>query len=110
MNVLEVIKCLDDDSRIKLVYILSKYKFCQEHLVQILDINQANVSRNVNKLVAANILNFELTNRKNRYFVNQNFVDEYNDLHSAIMKEFDNSYLDIVLNELEEECEVVNEI
>lgn len=110
MKVINVIKSLDDDTRLKMVYILSKYKFCQDHLSKLLDLNQANVSRSLNKLVESNILDFEMTNRKNRYFVKQEFIDSYPDLYQHIISHFDNSYLNVKLENLEEECEIANEV
>lgn len=108
MEVIKVLKVLDDETRLKMVYILSRYCFCQLHLEQLLDINQANVSRNVNKLVETGILDFEMTNRKNRYFVTEKFKQQYSDVYSKIIIQYDNTPLNTILNNLENECEVIN--
>lgn len=108
MELIKILKALDDENRLKMIYILSEYKFCQVHLQDLIGINQANISRNIKKLYEAGIINYELSNRKNRYFVTKEFQKEYEVIYLKVKEEYKNSDINKHLKSLEHDCEVLN--
>lgn len=109
MNIKDIIKALNDESRLKMVFILSNNKYCQVHVSEIINISQCNVSRNLNMLHKSGIISYERTDKKNRYFVTESFKSEHSELYKKIIQEyagsdFDKHYLTVVEND----CKTMN--
>lgn len=77
MDLIQVIKALSDETRIRILNILKCGDLCVCELEILLDINQSNASRHLNKLTNANILEFYKVGKYVYYKINGKILEEY---------------------------------
>lgn len=77
MSLIQVMKALSDETRIRILNILRDGKLCVCEIEVILDINQSNASRHLNKLTSARILDYYKVAKYVYYRINENTVREF---------------------------------
>lgn len=77
MDLLQVMKALSDETRLRILYLLKDGDLCVCELELLLDINQSNASRHLNKLTNAKILDFYKVAKYVYYKLNENTMKEY---------------------------------
>jgi ArsR family transcriptional regulator len=89
-------KALGDETRLRILNLLSKGALCVCEIEQILSINQSNASRHLNKLTVAGLIKNEKRALYVYYKMNDDTLDEY-----AFLKDF----IGLELNKIEK-CKV----
>jgi len=95
MNLNDVFKMLTDETRIRLLNILSENQLCVCEVQAVLDISQTNASKHLNKLKAAGLITDEKKSQWSYYFLNDSFWDENQYLYKYLKEQWrtENSYL-----------------
>lgn len=77
MSLMQVIKALGDDTRMRILNILKDGELCVCEIEVILGINQSNASRHLNKLTNAKILDYNKVAKYVYYKLNEDTMREY---------------------------------
>ena len=77
MDLIQVMKALSDETRMRILNILKDGDLCVCEIEVILDINQSNASRHLNKLTNAKILDYYKVAKYVYYKFNNNTLKEY---------------------------------
>lgn len=77
MNLMQVIKALGDETRMRILNILKDGELCVCEIEVILGINQSNASRHLNKLTNAKILDYNKVAKYVYYKLNEDTMREY---------------------------------
>ena len=59
MDLLQILKALADETRLRILNLLTREELCVCELEHILSINQSNASRHLNKLMNAKLISYE---------------------------------------------------
>lgn len=87
MNLIQVMKALSDETRIRILNILKCGELCVCELEEILNITQSNVSRHLTKLTNSKILDYYKVTKYVYYRINENTIAEYPFIREIIEKE-----------------------
>ena len=87
MNLLQIMKALGDETRLRILNLLNNGELCVCELEHLLDINQSNASRHLNKLTVANLITFEKRALYVYYSINKEIYDEFPLLTEFLNKE-----------------------
>ncbi len=77
MNQLSVLKAMSDDSRLRMLCLLSEGALCVCELEAVLELLQSNVSRHLNKLTTSGLLTYYKQNKYIYYELNQEWLKEH---------------------------------
>lgn len=77
MSLVQVMKALSDETRIRILNLLNEGDLCVCELEVLLDINQSNTSRHLNKLTNAGIIDYYKVAKYVYYKINENTIKEY---------------------------------
>lgn len=77
MELVRIMKALADETRMRILNLLGSGELCVCELEYILDINQSNASRHLNKLTAENIISYEKRALYVYYRINEEVFEEY---------------------------------
>ncbi|MEG0773827.1 metalloregulator ArsR/SmtB family transcription factor [Clostridium sp.] len=77
MDLLQVMKALSDETRMRILYLLKDGDLCVCELELLLDINQSNASRHLNKLTNAKILEYYKVAKYVYYKMNPEIINEF---------------------------------
>lgn len=87
MNLIQVMKALGDETRLRILNLLLKGELCVCELEHLLDINQSNASRHLNKLIVSGIVEFEKRALYVYYRINKELYNKYPALVEFLSKE-----------------------
>ena len=87
MELLQVIKALSDETRIRIMNLLDEGKLCVCELEELLQINQSNASRHLNKLTNAKLIDYEKSAQYVYYSLNGKTMDALPFINE-LLKEF----------------------
>lgn len=90
MEVLQIIKALSDETRLRILNLLKLGDLCVCELEVILDINQSNASRHLNKLTNAKIVEYYKVNKYVYYKIREDTIKEHPFIKDIIEKEIVN--------------------
>lgn len=77
MEVLEILKALSDENRLRILNLLRWGKLCVGEIQSILGITQSNASRHLNKLKGVGIIKFEKDAQWVHYKLDEDFISKY---------------------------------
>lgn len=77
MDLIQVMKALSDETRMRILNILKDGDICVCEIEVILDINQSNASRHLNKLTNAKIIEYYKVAKYVYYKLNEDALKEY---------------------------------
>jgi ArsR family transcriptional regulator len=77
MELIQKIKALSDETRMRILSILKESDLCVSEIETVLNISQSNVSRHLNKLTTAKILDYYKVGQYVYYKINENTIREY---------------------------------
>lgn len=77
MDLIQVMKALSDETRIRILNILKDGDLCVCEIEVLLDINQSNASRHLNKLTNAKILDYYKVAKYVYYKINEDTIKEF---------------------------------
>lgn len=78
MDLMNIMKALSDETRLRILNILKNGELCVCEIEIILDINQSNASRHLNKLTSARVLEYYKKAQFVYYKINEDTLLEYN--------------------------------
>ncbi|HYE12506.1 MAG TPA: metalloregulator ArsR/SmtB family transcription factor [Patescibacteria group bacterium] len=87
MDLIQIMKALGDETRLRILNLLSKGALCVCEIEQILSINQSNASRHLNKLTVAGLIKNEKRALYVYYKMNDDTLDEFPFLKDFIYME-----------------------
>ncbi|MFW5981813.1 MAG: ArsR/SmtB family transcription factor [Halanaerobiaceae bacterium] len=97
MNLIEVLKALSHENRIRILNLLKQQELCVCELESIMEVNQSNASRHLSKLKQEDLI---ISNQKAQwvhYSINDNLFTEHKFLQELLDKELDS--LDICIKD-----------
>lgn len=77
LKLIQVMKALSDETRVRIVNILKDGDLCVCEIEALLDINQSNASRHLNKLTNAGVVEFYKVAKYVYYRINEDAVKEF---------------------------------
>ncbi|CEO33268.1 ArsR/SmtB family transcription factor [Paraclostridium sordellii] len=117
MKIVQILKALGDETRIKIMNILRNGPLCVCEIEAILEITQSNASRHLNKLMNANLVTYYKEAKYVYYKLNEDTLNEYRFVKSILEDGLEKEEklkldYDILVNYREAglTCETVNQI
>jgi ArsR family transcriptional regulator len=89
MELVKVLKALGDENRVRVLNLLRKRNMCVCELESVLRITQSNVSRHLQKLKEADIIDFEKQGLYVFYKINDPILEQYPFIQNILNREFD---------------------
>jgi ArsR family transcriptional regulator len=89
MELVKVLKALGDENRVRILNLLRKRNMCVCELESVLRITQSNVSRHLQKLKEADIIDFEKQGLYVFYKINDPILEQYPFIQNILNREFD---------------------
>lgn len=77
LDLIQIMKAMGDETRLRILNILSKSELCVCEIEQLMDINQSNASRHLNKLTTTGLIKYEKRALYVYYKINSNAFDEF---------------------------------
>lgn len=87
MDLIQVMKALSDETRIRILSILKDGDLCVCEIEALLDINQSNASRHLNKLTYTGIVDYYKVAKYVYYKISKDIITEYPFIKEIIEKE-----------------------
>lgn len=87
LDLIQIMKALGDETRLRILNLLSKSELCVCEIEQLLEINQSNASRHLNKLTTTGIIKYEKRALYVYYKMNNDILDEFSFLRDFISVE-----------------------
>lgn len=87
LDLIQVMKALADETRIRILNILKDGDLCVCEIEFLLDINQSNASRHLNKLTNVKLLEYYKVSKYVYYKINSRIIEEYPFIKEIIEKE-----------------------
>ncbi|MDF2564113.1 MAG: transcriptional regulator, ArsR family [Massilibacillus sp.] len=91
MDIVEVLKALADETRIRILNVLHKETLCVCDLEEILELSQSNASRHLIKLKSAKLITSEKQAQWVYYRVDEKILEKYSFVNELLAKELDKS-------------------
>lgn len=103
--ILNELKALANDKRLKVLYSLADNNFCQLHVIQITGLSQVDASRSLKALVDSGLV--DSTRKGNRiiFSLSNKMRTEYKAQLEMIKKEYNYLTFDLDLQEIIDDCE-----
>lgn len=89
MKIIQMLKALGDETRIRIVNILREGPLCVCEIESILEITQSNASRHLNKLMNANIVTYYKEAKYVYYKLDEKTLKKYNFIKVFLKNELD---------------------
>jgi len=87
MKLVEIIKALSHENRLRMLNLLRKQPLCVCELRNIMNINQSNASRHLIKLKNAGLVNYKKEGQWVYYQLNQKQIKNYNFINNLLTEE-----------------------
>jgi ArsR family transcriptional regulator, arsenate/arsenite/antimonite-responsive transcriptional repressor len=87
LDLLQIMKALGDETRIRIINLLNKDELCVCEIERIMEINQSNASRHLNKLTTTGLIKYEKRALYVYYKINNDILDEFSFLRDFISLE-----------------------
>lgn len=87
MDLVQIMKAMGDETRLRMLNLLNSGELCVCEIEYLLDINQSNASRHLNKLAVANLITYAKRTTYVYYSINKKIIDEYPFLLELFTKE-----------------------
>ena len=89
IELVELVKALSHENRLRILNLLRKQTLCVCELRNILDLNQSNASRHLNKLKQVGLINYEKKAQWIYYRLNSEMIADYSFIESLLERELD---------------------
>lgn len=84
MDLIQIMKALSDETRMRILNLLNYGDLCVCEIEVLLDINQSNASRHLNKLYNARIIDYYKVAKYVYYKINEDTVKEFSFIEEVI--------------------------
>src|SRR5690348_8477622 len=85
MDLLQVMKALSDETRIRILNLLKDGEMCVCEIETVLNISQSNASRHLTKLTTAKIVDYYKVNKYVYYKMDQGTIKEFSFINEILM-------------------------
>ncbi|AZO94461.1 metalloregulator ArsR/SmtB family transcription factor [Halocella sp. SP3-1] len=89
MDLIEVLKALSHENRIRILNLLKQQELCVCELENIMDVNQSNASRHLSKLKHEDLIKAEQKAQWVYYSINEDLFNEHKFLKNILDRELD---------------------
>ncbi|MDI2882329.1 metalloregulator ArsR/SmtB family transcription factor [Clostridioides difficile] len=89
MEIIQILKALGDETRIRIINILRSGALCVCEIEAILEITQSNASRHLNKLMNAKLVTYYKEAKFVYYKLDENTLDEYSFIKEILDNELE---------------------
>ncbi|WP_250675144.1 metalloregulator ArsR/SmtB family transcription factor [Paraclostridium ghonii] len=89
MEIVQILKALSDETRIRILNILRDGSLCVCEIEAILEITQSNASRHLNKLTTANLVSYYKEAKFIYYKLDDRTLSQYNFIQNILDNELD---------------------
>jgi Predicted transcriptional regulators len=87
LDLIQILKAISDENRIRILNILSHGDLCVCEIEKVLNINQSNASRHLNKLVSSEILKNYKNGLYVYYKINKDVLDKFSFISDLLNNE-----------------------
>lgn len=87
MDLIQIMKALGDETRLRILNLLNTGELCVCEIEYMLEVNQSNTSRHLNKLAVINLITYEKRALYVYYSINKKALEEYPFLSEFFSKE-----------------------
>ena len=87
MELIQIMKAIGDETRLRIINLLSKGELCVCEIEQLMEINQSNASRHLNKLITTKLIKNEKRALYVYYKMNDEILNEFSFLRDFITLE-----------------------
>ncbi|MDF2591446.1 MAG: putative transcriptional regulator [Clostridia bacterium] len=87
LDLIQIMKALGDETRLRILNILSKSELCVCEIEKLMEINQSNASRHLNKLTSSGLIKYEKRALYVYYKINKDILDEFSFLRVFLSTE-----------------------
>ena len=87
MELIQIMKAIGDETRLRIINLLSKGELCVCEIEQLMEINQSNASRHLNKLITTKLIKNEKRALYVYYKMNDEMLNEFSFLRDFITLE-----------------------
>lgn len=102
--ILNELKALANDKRLKVIYSLANNDFCQLHVIEITGLSQVDASRSLKALVDSGLVDSVRKGNRIIFSLSTKMKTEYRAQLEMIKKEYNYLSFDIDFNELVDDC------
>ncbi len=106
--ILNELKALANEKRLKIIYSLTIHDFCQVHIMTLTGLSQVDASRNLKVLVDAGLLESQKKSNRVMYKLSDKMAIDYNEQLELIKKEYGYLSYDLDMDELIAGCQSLN--
>jgi ArsR family transcriptional regulator len=87
LELIQIMKAIGDETRLRIINLLSKGELCVCEIECLMEINQSNASRHLNKLTTTGIIKYEKRSLYVYYKINNDILEEFSFLKDFIALE-----------------------
>lgn len=102
--ILNELKALANDKRLKVLYALSYNDFCQIHIIEITGLSQVDASRSLKALIESGLVESRKKGNRVIYTLSKKMTEDYSVQLKSIIEEYKYLSFDVDLNRLVNEC------
>lgn len=102
--ILNELKALANEKRLKIIYALSTSDFCQLHIIELTGLSQVDASRSLKALVDSGLVDSRKKGNRVIFSLSYKMTDEYKTQLDAIKKEYNYLSFDIDMDDFVEDC------
>lgn len=92
MNLVEILKALSDENRMRILNLLRKRRLCVGELQTILGLSQPNVSKHLNKLKSLGLIEVDKKGQTSYHALNQDTISSLDFLSVLIHSDLDGKF------------------
>ncbi len=93
-----------DPTRLKIICILAKNNFCSMHLEKLIGVSQPNISRHIDKMINAEVVDVKKIGRRNIYNLNATFIKSNADLIAQVCELYKSEFAADLIETYGQEC------
>ncbi len=108
--ILNELKALANEKRLKVIYSLLKNDFCQIHIIEISGLSQVDASRSLKALVEAELVDSRKIGNRVIYSLSSKLKEEYANQLQVIEKEYNYLLSEIDLDKTILDCKLLDEV
>ncbi|WOO87784.1 metalloregulator ArsR/SmtB family transcription factor [Mollicutes bacterium LVI A0039] len=105
--ILNELKALANEKRLKVIYSLSNSDFCQMHIIELTKLSQVDASRSLKTLVDSGLVNSRKEGNRVVFSLSDKMINEYNVQLQQIKKEYNYLSFDVDIEQYIEECKTI---
>ncbi len=102
--ILNELKALANDKRLKVIYALAKNDFCQLHIIEISGLSQVDASRSLKALVESGLVDSQKSGNRVIFSLSKKMKEEYKTQLEMIKQEYNYLSFDVDMNDIVDDC------